>query len=105
MSFFKKLVTLFSGSSAIPTESYWIEARCNRCGETLRTRVDLQHDLSADYDIEAGETGYFCRKLLSGDGKNLCFQTIEVTLRFNGSRQIISREISGGMFSDEATSG
>jgi hypothetical protein len=103
MSFFKKIASLFSppASSAKPASqdasACWVAVRCNRCGETLRARVDLQHDLSIEYGESA--TTYFCRKVLIGEGH--CFQRVEVELTFDSDRRLINREISGGQFVEE----
>lgn len=98
MSFFKKFTNLFSAPTASQeTTAYWIAVRCNRCGETLRARVDLRNDLSIEYGDSA--TTYFCRKVLIGEGH--CFQRVEVELTFDADRRLINREISGGQFVEE----
>ena len=103
MSFFKKIADLFSppASTAKPASrdasAYWVTVRCNRCGETLRARVDLHNDLSIEYGESAAT--YFCRKVLMGEGH--CFQRIEVELTFDSDRRLTNREISGGQFVEE----
>lgn len=73
--------------------SHWVYARCRRCGEPLRGRVDLLNEPSQDDD---GET-WIVRKSLSGSGKNLCFQTIEVTLHFDAKKaNVLRAEAAGG---------
>ena len=96
MGIFKKISSLFS----TPSEAnvYWIEARCRRCGEVVRARVNLNNDLSVEYG-EGDKTAYFCRKTLMGTGR--CFQRIEVELRFDGNKRLVERQISGGAFVDE----
>jgi hypothetical protein len=94
MSFLKKLSNLFNAPGGDDARSYWIYARCNRCGENIRTRVDLSNDLSLDY--EGARTTYFIRKVLIGEGR--CFERIEVLLTFDNNRKLINREISGGQF-------
>jgi len=82
-------------------EYYLFRARCSRCGEILEGRVDLANDLSVEY-TDSGE-GYACRKVLMGDGKNLCFAKIEVGLKFNaGHSKVLDRRIEGGTFVEEA---
>ena len=90
MSFLKKL---FSGASAQPDDRhYTFTVKCNRCGEIIEGRVDLEHDLS----LNAEEDGYLVRKTLMGS--NRCFQQIEVELKFDSSRQFVERTIAGGEF-------
>jgi phage terminase large subunit GpA-like protein len=98
MSFFKKLTSMFSAPTRSDTDSYWIYVRCNRCGETIRARVNLYNDLSPNY--EEGETTYFCRKVLIGESH--CFQRIEVSLTFDQNRKVIDQQATGGKFITEA---
>jgi hypothetical protein len=91
MGFFKKLFG--GGETSSSSDFYTFNVRCDRCGETIEGRVNLSNDLTPDY--ESGE-GYYARKVLMGSG--LCFQQIEVTLRFGPSRELKEKEISGGAF-------
>jgi hypothetical protein len=100
MSFLQKLRASLSGSSA-PANSRTllpVTVRCQRCGELLTVQVNLSNDLSQDYERNA----FFVRKLISGSGANRCFQQIEVQLTFDADKHLLDREISGGVFVDEA---
>ena len=97
MNFLKKLTNVFSSPGSGDDRSYWIYARCNRCGEKIRTRVDLSNDLSLNYERE--HTTYFTRKVLIGEQR--CFERIEVLLTFDNNRKLINQEISGGQFISE----
>jgi hypothetical protein len=93
MGFLKKL---FSGGATSPgSDFYTFAVRCNRCGETIEGKINLSNDLSLD-----DEGGYHVRKVLMGSGH--CFQQIEVTLRFDASRQLQEKQISGGKFVEES---
>jgi len=71
----------------------WIYAQCRRCGEPLRSRVNLANDPSLDDDGES----WIIRKGLIGSGANRCFQTVEVTLKFDQKKQsVIASEAVGG---------
>lgn len=73
--------------------AYWIYAQCRRCGEPLKARINLMNDLS---EAEDGE-GWIVRKGLVGSGANRCFQTVEVTLRFDSRKQnVLESEVVGG---------
>jgi len=90
MGFLKKL---FSGATAKPEKRYYtFHVKCNRCGEIIEGRVDLDNDLSLN---EEGN-GYLVRKGLIGG--NRCFQQIEVALTFDSTRQIQEKTITGGTF-------
>jgi hypothetical protein len=89
------LQKLFGGSSASPQKrNYIFSVKCRRCGEILEGRVDLNNELSVEY--EAGGDVYYARKVLMGENK--CFQRIEVELKFTSSRELLERHITGGEF-------
>jgi hypothetical protein len=92
MGFFKKLFG--GGSSSSSPDFYTFNVCCDRCGETIEGRVNLNNDLSLD-----DEGGYRVRKVLIGSGH--CFQQIEVTLKFNAERQLQEKQVNGGTFVDE----
>ncbi len=101
MKFFEKLFK--KPQSRIDETGYWVYVQCDRCGEIIRSRIDLFNDLSADYESsldEFGEARYFCRKTLIGSKR--CFLPIEIELTFNQKRELIHRQIEGGVFVSEA---
>ncbi len=101
MSFLKKLANLFSSpSGGSDTSAYWVTVKCKRCGEVIRTRINLNNDLSAEYG-EGGGDSLYCRKMLMGE--NRCFQRIEIELTFDANRRLLSKEISGGQFVEETS--
>ena len=104
MDFLKKIIgspASRESSRREDKDAYWVAVRCQRCSEVIRARVDLAHDLSADFDGE--RTSYVCRKVLIGEQR--CFQQIEVVLRFDPQRKLVDRAISGGEFLDEEQMG
>jgi hypothetical protein len=91
------LKNLFGGASAKPEKRYYVfKVKCNRCGEIIEGRVDLDNDLSVEY--EDGGNVYFARKGLIGNGNNRCFQQIEVEMKFTSERTLIEQEAHGGTF-------
>jgi hypothetical protein len=87
------LKNLFSGTPAKYEKKYYIfQAKCNRCGEILEGRVDLDNDLSLN---DEGD-GYLVRKTLIGG--NRCFQQIEVEMEFTSTRELTEKQIHGGTF-------
>ena len=98
MSLFKKITEYFSSPSIVDDAGYWVYVRCNKCHEPLKSRVNLHHDLSVDYDGPQGQS-YFTHKTIVW--KSGCFQRIEIELTFNHKRKLINREISGGRFIDK----
>lgn len=90
MSFLKNLFT-----PAKPEKRYYtFNIKCNRCGEIIEGRVDLDNDLSLN---DEGD-GYLVRKGLIGNGENHCFQQVEVMIRFTSAREVTEQEIQGGTF-------
>ena len=98
MGLFKRISDYFSSPGIYDEAGYWIYLRCERCNENLRVRVNLNHDLSVDYEDKKGQS-YYCRKTIVG--RSGCFQRIEVELTFDSKRKLTSREISGGTLIDE----
>ena len=89
MGFLKKLFG--GGGTSSGADFYTFSVRCDRCGETIDGKVNLSNDLSLD-----DEGGYHVRKVLMGGGR--CFQQIEATFRFDASRNLQDKQISGGKF-------
>jgi hypothetical protein len=100
MGFFKQLGKLFKPRSNSDEWVHWVSVQCNRCGEQIRSRIDLRNDLSINYG-EDGSLTYFIRKVLMGEGH--CFQRIEIELTFDKDRKLMDRQISGGKFAEEQT--
>ncbi len=94
MKWIKNLANLFSGSPK--DRAFWITVQCGRCGEVIRTRIDLNNDLSAEYGEDERETTYYCRKVLIG--KKGCYLPVEIELRFDAGRNLMDQQIKGGKF-------
>ena len=91
MGFLKKLF----GEASKPEKRYHtFHIKCNRCGEIIEGRVDLDNDLSLDY--EGDSTVYYVRKGIIGN--NRCFQQIEVEMKFTPARTLIEQQATGGQF-------
>ena len=90
MSFLKNLFT-----PSKPEKHYYIfNVKCNRCGEIIEGRIDLDNDLSLNDE----GNGYIVRKGLIGSGENHCFQQIEVMIQFSSTREMTEQQIQGGTF-------
>ena len=89
------LQKLFGGPSAKPEKRYYtFHVKCLRCGEVVEGRVDLDNDLSVEY--ESDRDVYYARKVLMGNNK--CFQRIEVDLKFTSTRELLEQHVTGGEF-------
>jgi hypothetical protein len=97
MSFVKKILSFIEGSGSREARRVHTEyVRCSRCGESISVRVDLDSELTPQYD--GSEGAYYVRKGVLGSGETLCFQMIEVELFFDSDRRLASRYVSGGDF-------
>ena len=105
MGIFKKISDYFTstGPRKAPDYSTWITVRCNRCGEVIRTRIDLRNDLSTEFANSPSETTYYSHKVIIGQQR--CYQKIDVELVFNSKRKLVQKSISGGEFVEENTAG
>lgn len=99
MNFLKRLGKLFDAAPQKEQYVYWVYARCNRCGEPIRGRVNMMNDLSLRYKDVDGVDGYYTRKVLMGGGR--CYQQVEIELEFDLNRKLKNREIRGGVFITE----
>ena len=91
MGFLKKLFG--GGGTSSGSDFYTFNVQCDRCGEIVEGKINMSNDLSM-----ADGGGYRVRKVLMGSGR--CFQQVEVTLKFDGSRKLQDKHISGGKFVD-----
>jgi len=91
MNFLKKL---FTPREPYTKSYYTFHVKCKRCSETITGRIDLDNDLSIEYE-EGGDV-FFARKILMGENK--CFQRMEANFKFNSSRQVIEKDVIGGEF-------
>ena len=56
--------------------------------------MDLDNDLSVEYEM--GGDVFYSRKVLMGSG--ICFQRVEVELKFSPTHELIEKQITGGEF-------
>lgn len=89
MGFLDSIKSMFAGEPE--QNDFWVYARCRRCGEVIKTRIDLRNDLS-----ETDDGGYTVNKTLVGG--NLCFERLNVTLYFDRSRRLVDQQIERGQF-------
>jgi hypothetical protein len=91
MDFFKKL---FSFPSSSTSKFYSFPVKCDRCGEVIDGRINLDNDPSLEF--EGSRAVFFIRKVLVGNGS--CFQRVEVELKFDETGKLLEKHASGGKF-------
>jgi uncharacterized protein YuzE len=95
MGLFDYLNKLLSGKAAKPArEVQTLQIRCNRCGELVTAEVNLNSDLSLEYNENGNVVGYYCRKVVMGKAR--CFQKIEVVMRYSPKKHLQDQEVIGG---------
>jgi hypothetical protein len=100
MNIFKNLAKILTSPPRNPDRAFYLYVQCDRCGEKMRARVDVWNELTPEYDEKSDDAAsYHCRKVLIGE--KLCFQPIELSLRFNKNHKLVEQEIKGGKFIDE----
>jgi len=70
--------------------------KCDKCGEEIKINVNRRTDIQSLY-TEAGEKGaaYILKKEILG---RKCPHLINITVDFDRSYRILSRDVSGGKF-------
>jgi hypothetical protein len=92
---------LFSLQAPRTDRAIYLYVRCNKCGEKLRARVDVWNELTPEYDSKSDDAAsYFCRKVLVGE--KLCYQSIELRLKFDKNHKLVEKTILGGKYIGEA---
>jgi hypothetical protein len=105
MNILKQLGKILSSSPSSKTDrALYLYVQCNKCGEKLRARVDVWNELTPEYDGNSDNaTAYFCRKVLVGE--KMCYQPIELRLKFDKNHKLVEQTIMGGKYIDEAEFG
>jgi len=86
---------LFGGSpSRGSPEGFFLNVRCNSCGETFNLFINTSTDLTQDFD-ERGVVSYFMNKEILG---SRCRNLIYVKMKFDGNKNLVSRKIENGEF-------
>ncbi len=102
MSFLKKLGKILSSSPSPRTDrALYLYVQCGKCGEKLRARVDVWNELTPEYDDNRDDAAsYFCRKVLVGE--KLCYQPIELRLKFDKHHRLVEKTITGGKYIEDS---
>ena len=83
--------SLFSAGSGQSNDAYYIYVQPKMCQEIVEVRINMKNDLSPTEDY----SGYWVRKVASA---TRCPFQAEMTLYFDKSRKLLSREIENGEF-------
>ena len=93
---FKKLAeTLFGkGTSQPSSDGFFLKVRCFECGEQFNLFINKSHELMQNFETD-GSVNYTLKKEVYGVG---CKNRIYVSMKFDGSKKLVSREIEKGEY-------
>ena len=86
---------LFGGGPfAHSSRGFFLNVRCNACGEVFNLFIDKSTDLAQNFGERGGLT-YFLNKEIIG---SRCRNVIYVRMEFDGNKNLVSRKIENGEF-------
>ena len=101
MSILKKLSRILSSPPPKTDRAMYLYVQCSKCGEKLQARVDIWNELTPEFDGKSDDPAFYhCRKVLIGE--KLCYQPIELRLKFDKNHKLIEKNIMGGKYIDQA---
>ncbi|MBW2122836.1 MAG: hypothetical protein JRH07_13475 [Deltaproteobacteria bacterium] len=94
----KRTQKLFGGGpSPRSSDGFFLKVRCAACGEIFNLFINKSTDLAQDFG-EDGSVTYFLNKEIIG---GRCKNAIQVRMRFDGDRNLKSKEIENGEFVED----
>ena len=95
----KKLITTLLNKDklqAAGSDGFFLDVRCSECSDTFHLFIHKSWELSQNFE-EDGSVTYFLKKTIFGVG---CPNRIQVEMRFDSNKNLISRQIENGEFID-----
>ena len=96
---FKKLTEkLFGKDSGAPSsDGFFLNVRCSECSEEFKLFINKTYELMQNFEENGGVT-YALKKEIYGVG---CKNRIQVTMKFDGGKKLVSRAIKNGEFIED----
>jgi len=85
------------GTSVQSPGGFFLNVRCNECGEEFNLFINKSTDLAQNFD-ERGGVSYSLNKEIIGSN---CRNLIYVKMEFDGGKNLVSRQIENGEFIEE----
>ncbi len=82
------------GSSVQSPEGFFLNVRCDTCGEVFNLFINKSTDLAQNFDERGGMTYSLNKEIIGGSCRNL----INVKMKFDGSKNLVSQQIENGKF-------
>jgi hypothetical protein len=96
---FKKLAgKLFAKpDSQNSADGFFLNVRCSECNDKFHLFIHKSWELSQNFEKD-GSVTYFLKKKIFGVG---CPNRIQVDMKFDSNKNLISRQIENGEFIDD----
>ena len=96
---FKKLAGKIFGkdNSQTSSDGFFLNVRCSECDDKFHLFIHKSWELSQNFE-EDGSVTYFLKKKIFGVG---CPNRIQVEMKFDSNKNLISRQIENGEFMEE----
>ena len=85
------------GTSHPSSEGFFLNVRCSECNDTFHLFINKSWELSQNFE-EDGRVTYFLKKTVFGVG---CPNRIQVEMKFDGNKNLVSRHIENGEFIED----
>ena len=84
------------GVASASSEGFFLNVRCSQCREEFHLFVNKTTDLAQDFG-EDDRLAYFLNKEIIGSN---CRNLIHVKMKFDGAKNLISKTIENGEFTE-----
>ena len=93
---FKKLTEKLFGKNAAgaASDGFFLNVRCSECSEEFRLFINKSYELMQNFE-ENDSVTYTLKKEVFGVG---CNNRIQVNMKFDGGKKLVSKEIKNGEF-------
>ena len=97
----KKLAGMLFGKDKSEPErdGFFLQVRCSECGERFSLFINKSYELMQNFEAD-GRVTYTLKKMVYGVG---CSNRIHVSMRFDGQKNLVSKDIENGEYIEEET--
>ncbi len=80
-----------------PSDGFFLKVRCSECGERFNLYINKSYELMQNFESD-GQVTYALKKMVYGVG---CSNRIHVSMKFDGQKNPVSKEIENGEYIEE----
>jgi hypothetical protein len=85
------------GPTVSSPDGFFLNVRCSECNEQFNLFINKSYELMQNFEKD-GSVTYFLKKEIYGVG---CKNRIHVSMTFDGSKKLVSKEIENGEFIED----